>query len=395
MNFHYPIFSVHHPAIAPIISPLTPDVVLWARKSTCIMAAVAVLSWDLKDFDFTAIFLEDLSGRINAGRFCHQIGNAVAQLEASDRKRQKKSAWAEVDHEGGGLGWGGWGDTSSLNLLLFLVRRKTKPETRPLAAADESGVISRAARKKERKKKKNRTSKYTSWICLSIMGADKTARCEEERKDPHTSTPPLSLQRLWWGRNKCIFCSFLLPFFSFPTPKLLPGWSYRYPCQKLTQNRRKAPLISDKSWGNRWVFEPICTYGTFQSRWGKKKRYECRMGAICSSSDLKRFTTCRPVAAHAPNGCTLFWSFGSFYHRCRLWFLPSFIKIYFFYFCTISSHNLHIVCILIQPHTHLLQCLFTSKDKQRLLPPCELFFLKKVSGEQNPASEVFVSLRKL
>lgn len=40
---------------------------------------------------------------------------------------------------------------------------------------------------------------------------------------------------------------------------------------------------------------------------------------------------------------------------------------------------------------HLLQWLFTSKNKQLLLPPCELFLsqAKIVSGEQNPASEPF------
>lgn len=40
---------------------------------------------------------------------------------------------------------------------------------------------------------------------------------------------------------------------------------------------------------------------------------------------------------------------------------------------------------------HLLQWLFSSKNEQLLLPLCEIFLsqAKKVSGEQNPASEPF------
>lgn len=43
--------------------------------------------------------------------------------------------------------------TSSLNLLLFLVSRKTKLETMLAAAADESDVISRTAGKERAKQR--------------------------------------------------------------------------------------------------------------------------------------------------------------------------------------------------------------------------------------------------
>lgn len=70
----------------------------------------------------------------------------------------------------------------------------------------------------------------------------------------------------------------------------------------------------------------------------KKKKYECRMGTICSSSDLKRFTTCSPVAPHSDS----LWL--HFISVLRL-FLPPlqavissafYMYIYFFYFCTIN-----------------------------------------------------------
>lgn len=67
--------------------------------------------------------------------------------------------------------------------------------------------------KKERGKKK---SQCTSWVCLSIMGADMTARCEEERREPLPLPLPLSLQRLWWGKNKCSFLNSLFSCLSFP-----------------------------------------------------------------------------------------------------------------------------------------------------------------------------------
>lgn len=139
------------------------------------------------------------------------------------------------------------------------------------------------------------------------------------------------------------FFSFQLPFFSFPPPKLLPGWSYRYPCQKLTQNRRKPPLIPDKSWGNRWVFEPSRAYGTFQSRWGKKKSMNAEWEQFVAAPTWSVLPPAAPsLLILTPYGCTLFRSCGSFYHRCRLWFLPPFtcIYIYFFYFCTIN-YRLH------------------------------------------------------
>lgn len=76
----------------------------------------------------------------------------------------------------------------------------------------------------------------------------------------------------------------------------------------------------------------------FSIKGRKKKKYECRMGTICSSSDLKRFTTCSPVAAHSDS----LWL--HFISVLRL-FLPPlqavissafYMYIYFFYFCTIN-----------------------------------------------------------
>lgn len=154
----------------------------------------------------------------------------------SNRKHQKPRARTEVDLGEGGLGGGGWGCTSSLNLVIF-------GEPRDEAGDKAAGCGWRVRRYQQdsRKERANGKKKEQASASVEFVRASWELIIQWDVRRRGRSPPPrpaLPLQRLWWGRNKCIFFSFLLPFFSFPPPKLLPGWSYRYPCQKFTQNQR-------------------------------------------------------------------------------------------------------------------------------------------------------------
>lgn len=95
-------------------------------------------------------------------------------------------------------------------------------------------------------------------------------------------------------------------------------------------DRRKAPLIQTRG-------EVIDGYLNLMCLWHfsikKKKRIgmlrkKSQMGTICSSSNLKHFTTCGPLLLIlSPFGCSLFLSPSAVYLCCRLWFLPLSVRV--------------------------------------------------------------------